>query len=292
MFLIIGGDSEIGAAAHRAMQAQGLAAAATTRRRELVDPGRPFLDLAADIDSFEPPPQTQAVCICAAIARIATCAADPKGTALINVDRTLALANKLLVRGIYVLFLSTNQVFDGRTSHVSPEAPYSPVSEYGRQKAQTETALRESMAQGAPAAILRLAKVVSTRMALLDGWVKDLSAGKPINAFCDMTLAPTPTPLVCDAIIALLRERQSGIFQFTGPRDVSYAAVAHFLAARLGVPPSLVNETSARSAGLPEGVTPLNTTLDSRLICERFGLKVPDVWEVIEETTPIGCKSG
>ena len=96
MFLIVGGDSEIGAAAHRAMQARGLAAAATTRRRELVRPERPFLDLASDISLFVPPPQTQAVCICAAIARIAACAADPKGTAFINVDQTLGTGGQAI----------------------------------------------------------------------------------------------------------------------------------------------------------------------------------------------------
>src|SRR6185437_7526621 len=146
MFLIVGGDSEIGAAAYSAMQTQGLAAAATTRRREFSSAGRPFLDLSTDIDLFEPPPRTTAVCICAAIARIAACAADPQGTAFINVDRTLALADKFLARGIYVLFLSTNQVFDGQTPNVAPDAPYSAVSEYGRQKARTEMALRERMA--------------------------------------------------------------------------------------------------------------------------------------------------
>jgi dTDP-4-dehydrorhamnose reductase len=281
MFLIVGGDSEIGAAAQRAMQAQGLAVAATTRRRELATPERPFLDLAADIDSFEPPPQTQAVCICAAIARIATCAADPDGTAFINVDRTLALSDKLLARGIYVLFLSTNQVFDGRTPHVAPDAPHSPVSEYGRQKARTEAALRERMARGAPVGILRLAKVVSARMALLDGWIANLSSGKTIGAFADMNLAPTPTGLVCAAIIALLQDRQSGIFQFTGPRDVSYAEVGRFLAARCNADPLLVKETSALSAALPEGSTPSYTTLDSSILRDRYGLEAPDVWQVI-----------
>ena len=36
MFLIVGGDSEIGAAACRAMKAQGVAVAATTRRHDQV----------------------------------------------------------------------------------------------------------------------------------------------------------------------------------------------------------------------------------------------------------------
>src|SRR5580700_8738065 len=195
MFLIVGGDSEIGAAAYRAMKAQGVSAAATTRRGEHVAADRPFLDLAAPLDDWAPPPRTQAVCFCAAIARLSACADDPQGSAQINVVQTLALVEKLLARDIAVLFLSTNQVFDGRTPQVPADAPHSPVSEYGRQKARAEAALRDRMTNGAPVAILRLAKVVSDGMPLIQGWVRELSAGKPIRVFNDMPLAPTPIDL-------------------------------------------------------------------------------------------------
>lgn len=282
MFLIVGGDSQIGAATYRAMKAQGHAVAATTRRRDRVAPDRPLLDLAAPIDDWAPPPGTRAVCICAAVARLAACADDPQGSAHVNVGQTLALAKALLARDIAVLFLSTNQVFDGRTPHVPADAPHSPVSQYGRQKARTEAALREPMADGAPVAILRLAKVVSDRMPLIDGWVRDLAAGRPIRAFNDMPLAPTPADLVCAAIGALLQDRARGIFQLTGPRDVSYADIGRFLARRLDADPQRVNETSAHTAGLPEGATPKHTTLDSGLLRVHYGLEVPDVWDVVE----------
>jgi dTDP-4-dehydrorhamnose reductase len=282
MFLIVGGDSEIGAATYRAMTARGHAVVATTRRRDRVAPGRPFLDLAEPLGDWAPPPGTRAACVCAAVARLAACADDPQGSAQINVVQTLTLADRLLANDIAVLFLSTNQVFDGCTPHVPPDAPHAPASEYGRQKARTETALREHMANGAPAAILRLAKVVSDRMPLIDGWVRDLAAGKPIRAFNDMPLAPTPTDLVCTAIAALLQDRARGIFQLTGPRDVSYADVGRFLAGYLDVAPQLVNETSAYSAGLPEGATPKYTTLDSSLLRVHYGLEVPDVWDVVQ----------
>ena len=170
MFLIVGGDSEIGAAAYRAMQAQGAAAAATTRHSDRVAPDRPFLDLAAPLDGWVPPPETQAVCLCAAMARLAACADDPEGSAHVNVVQTLALVEQLLARGIAVLFLSTNQVFDGRTPLERAEAPHSPVSEYGRQKARAEAALLRQMDNGAPVAILRLAKVVSDTMPLIGGF--------------------------------------------------------------------------------------------------------------------------
>jgi dTDP-4-dehydrorhamnose reductase len=285
MFLIVGGDSEIGAAAFAAFKPRGESVVSTTRRGDRVAEDRPFLDFAGPLDGWEPPPGTTAACVCVAVARLADCAADPQTSAHINVTQTLALVDKLLNRGIYVLFLSTNQVFDGRVPQVAPDAPHCPVSEYGRQKARTETALHDYRARGAPVGILRLAKVVSPRMALLQRWIADLANGKPIRAFGDMTLAPTPIASVCSAIGALLAERASGIFQLTGPRDVSYAEVGRFLAAKLGVEPSLVEVTSARSAGLPEGATPLHTTLESGALRNRFGLEVPDVWHVIESVT-------
>jgi dTDP-4-dehydrorhamnose reductase len=282
MFLIVGGDSEIGAVAYRAMKAQGLSVAATTRRGDRVAPDRPFLDLAAPLDDWAPPPGTQAVCLCAAIARLAACADDPIGSAHVNVVQTQALAEKLLARGIAVLFLSTNQVFDGRTPHERADAPHSPVSEYGRQKARAEKALLRQLENGAPVAILRLAKVVSDTLPLIGGWIDDLTANKQIRAFSDMTLAPTPTDLVCTAISALLQDRARGIFQLTGPRDVTYADIGRFLADFLGADPSLVSEASARSAGLPEGATPPYTTLDSSLLRVHYGLVVSDVWDIIE----------
>jgi dTDP-4-dehydrorhamnose reductase len=290
MFLIVGGDSEIGAAAYRTMRTRRHNAVATTRRRDRAASDRPFLDLTAPLEAWEPPPGTKAACMCAAIARMAACATDPVGTAYINVDRTLMLIDELIARDIFVLFLSTNQVFDGLAAHVPADTAYSPVSEYGRQKTRTEQALRDRMAHGAPLAILRLAKVISPRMPLIEGWVADLSGDKPITAFNDMMLAPTPTDLVCSAIGALMEDRASDIFQLTGPRDVAYVEVARFLQTRLGAASSLVKGTSALSAGLAEGATPPNTTLDSRPIRDRYGLEVPDIWQVIEDIFPIGAK--
>jgi dTDP-4-dehydrorhamnose reductase len=282
MFLLVGGDSEIGAATRRHLNATGEAVAATTRRRALAGSGRPLLDLAADLSSWEPAPQIAAACIFAATARLADCAADPIGSSHINVRQTLALAERLTARNIYVLFLSTNQVFDGSVAHVRAGAPASPVSEYGRQKARAEAALHERMQAGAPIGILRLAKVVSTTMPLLHGWVRALEAGTPIRAFHDMPMAPAPTELVCAAIAALLKSRAGGVFQLTGPQDVSYADVAHRLAHQLGADPALVGTVGAIEAGMPEGAAPRHTTLDSSAMRDRFGIVVPGPWGVLD----------
>jgi dTDP-4-dehydrorhamnose reductase len=283
MFLLIGGDSEIGAATARHLLKSGYLVAATTRRPEYVSSNRPFLDLSSPNTGWEPPYGTHGVCICAAVSRVVDCEKDPIGSAKVNVTATVNLCEWLVARGIYVLLLSTNQVFDGRAPHVLAEAPTCPVTEYGRQKAQTEAALRIHIAKGAPAAILRLARVVSPDFLILCNWISLLSRGMPIRAFHDMTLAPTPIEIVAKAITCLLDKQARGIFQLTGPRDVSYEALGRHVARRVGADASLVHVESTQSAGLPEGTARPHTTLDSTLLNERYGLTVPDAWVVLDE---------
>lgn len=289
MWLVIGGDSEIGAALYRRLAMLGLPVAATTRRRELAGPRRPFLDLAAPLDGWRPPEGTRAACITAAVAHLAACAADPAASAAVNVTGTLGLAEQLIARGIHVLFLSSNQVFDGTTPHVAADTPTCPVSEYGRQKARTEDVLKAQVERGASVGILRLAKVLSPTMPLLRGWVEALGAGQRIRAFGDMTMAPTPIDIVVDAIVTLMREEARGVFQLTGPRDASYADIARYLATRIGANPAMVERASA-AASMPAGATPLHTTLDSTAIRNAYGLAVPDVCETLEPFVSVAAR--
>src|SRR5229473_1942815 len=174
MWLLVGGESEIGAAAHRHLTAQGRAVALTTRRPSHESDARPLFDLSDPLDRWEPPRGTDAACIFAGVSRLAACAADSAGSAQLNVAQTLVLIERLLQRGIYVLFLSTNLVFDGSRPCMSADAPKSPVSEYGKQKARAEAALNAHAQRGAPIAILRLAKVLSPETTLFRGWVDTL----------------------------------------------------------------------------------------------------------------------
>jgi dTDP-4-dehydrorhamnose reductase len=285
MRLLIGGDSEIGAATWRYMTRRGHTVRATTRRPDRVCGDRPLLDLS-HLDHFDPPEQTRAAGIFAAIARPSDCHADPIGSARINVVQTLALVERLVARGIYVVFMSSNQVYDGETVCMPADAPTAPVSEYGHQKALAEAGLRRMMAHGHPVAILRVSKVLSPDITLLRDWVEALSAHRPITAFHDMTMAPVPIDLVAAAISAMMEDRSTGVFQLTGPRDVSYVQAGCRIAELIGADSGLVRPVSARSAGMPRGTTPRHTTLDSSLLRERHGVTVPDAWEAIAPLVP------
>jgi dTDP-4-dehydrorhamnose reductase len=232
MWLFVGGDSQIGSAAYSCCTVPAIA---TSRRRP------PFLDLS-DIGDWKPPPGITAACIFAAITSLKACADDPHGTSQVNVWGTVALADKLLWRGIPTLFISSNHVFDGSIPHVPVNSPHSPVSEYGRQKALAERLLMLRMERGLPVGILRLGKVVCGELPILKEW----RSGKPILAFSDLHIAPVDIGKVCETIYSLMGK--TGIFQLTGRRDESYLDIA-----RRTVHPSLIVESTTIEAGLPAG---------------------------------------
>jgi dTDP-4-dehydrorhamnose reductase len=280
MFLLIGGNSEIGAATARHLRAQGRRVVTTTRRAG--DPGQDelFLDLEQLPDDWLPPEGIKAACLFAAIGRLAACEADWAGSYRVNVTQTLALARKLTASGVYTLFLSSDKVFDGARPQVPADAPPSPFSAYGRQKAETESVFRTWIGEGAPAGILRLAKVVSPDMALIHGWRRQLAMGEPIRPFRDMRMAPTPIALVAKAIGRLIEDGAPVTAQLTGPQDISYAEGARFIVEEMGADPHLVEEASALESGMPASATPRHTTLDSGYLAGRYDLVAPGPWAV------------
>jgi dTDP-4-dehydrorhamnose reductase len=272
MFLIVGANSEIGSATARLLRAQHHRIVTTTRRPSEANSDRVLLDFDRPVESFEIPNPVVAACIFVAVARMAACEHDPIGSTRINVERTVSLIDRLAARGIYTLFLSTDKVFNGDTPQVPVEAPTSPVSEYGRQKAEAERQLRLRMDAGAPIGMLRLAKVISPGMALIAAWKQELAAGRSIRAFADMTMAPTPMDMVASSISQMMVDRLPVLAQLSGPRDVTYAEVGRFLAERIGVDPGLVEPVRANESGMPRGSTPRNTTLDSSYIGQKYSL--------------------
>jgi dTDP-4-dehydrorhamnose reductase len=65
-------------------------------------------------------------------------------------------------------------------------------------------------------------------MALVATWKQELAAGRPLRAFTNMTMAPTPVDLVASAIAHVMEDHLPVVAQLTGPRDVSYAEVGRF----------------------------------------------------------------
>src|SRR6266851_3934582 len=131
--LIVGGDSMIGRALVERIRCSGGEAAGTTRRGDAAQPL--FADLGTkrwNLDgSFD------VAIICAAVARFADCSRDPAASRGVNVDGVVSIATELASRGSRILFVSTNSVFDGSVPRPLARDNLAPVTEYGKQKAET-----------------------------------------------------------------------------------------------------------------------------------------------------------
>jgi dTDP-4-dehydrorhamnose reductase len=274
--LVVGGDGVLGAALVDALIAAGRDVVATTRRAPPT-PGRLLLDLAAPLVDWPALPRVACAWLCAAVTSQAACERDPQGSWRVNVEQTVALAERLARDGARVVFLSTSQVFDGSRARRTPADPPSPLTEYGRQKAAAEARLRAAL--GSRLVIARLTKVVAPDAPLFRGWLTALRRGETIRAFTDLRCAPLPLAWVAQALVRLGAQPVAGIVHLSGERDVSYHEAACHLARRLGVDPALVQPGSAVEAGLPAGLRPAHTTLERNGWDPGPGLPWPTVAE-------------
>jgi dTDP-4-dehydrorhamnose reductase len=228
--LIIGANGTIGSALEKHLRKNKVAVQGTSRK------GAPHLALNLENpDAWPELPVADVTYLCAAITKLDECEQNPEATRIINVERLQKIAKKLLTRGSFVVFLSSNQVFDGGMPARDAE-----------QKAEFERWLLTSRK---PAAILRLTKVISEPLPIIHTWKKALLAGQTIEAFDDLVMAPITLSNTITALEQIGQKKRAGIFQLSG-EDISYFQLAKRLAKSLNVSESLVSPISAQSKGI------------------------------------------
>lgn len=278
-WLVVGGDGLIGRALVSRARSDGRAVLATTRRCREAGPSRPFLELAQDPASWTLPGPVSVAFLLAAAANQASCCADPAVSRRVNVDHTVALARRLVGQGAFVVFTSTNLVFDGEQAGYPTCASPSPTSEYGRQKAEAERAL---LALGPSVAVVRLTKVLSADMPLIGSWVEKLRNGESVTAFTDLICAPMPVGFVAEALARIGAAGRGGLFHLSGADEVTYADLARLLARRLGAERDLVRPVTSAEAGIKLQAIPRHSSLDAGGVAAAFDLPPPRLDAVIE----------
>jgi dTDP-4-dehydrorhamnose reductase len=277
--LVIGADGLVGGALVRRLRDSGQPVAATTRRRANVTEDRIYLDLTEPPDNWTFPWPIGVATICAGITKAQACKDDPRATGAVNNQGMTSLIAALAAAGAFVIFLSTNQVFDGSKPFQVPHASLSPITEYGRQKAEVE---RRMMQYDERAAIVRFAKILGPQPALIPTWVGQLSKGEPIHPFSDMTMAPIPLSCAVTVLSLVAEFRFSGIFQLSGQEDITYADAACLGAKILGLDSTLIQPVTGAQSGTYTEPIPSYTSLSIDRLRSTFGIVPPDARWTIE----------
>ena len=277
--LVIGADSVVGNALSKGLKRSGKTVLETSRRRETLSDNRIFLDFEKNISLSSIPDRVAVAFFCVAFNSLEYCYREPVKTALVNVDHTVKLAEELVKAGTFVVFLSTNLVYDGSIPFTKADMPACPRTEHGRQKAEAEKRL---LALGDSVSVIRFTKIFGPDMHLIQEWILTLQNKKVIRPFSDKVVSPLLLAFAVEVLCHMAERRLSGVVQVSGDRDVTYAELAYAIAQRMGTARDLVQPVSVRESGLSLEHLPKNTTLDTLRLAQDFEMKAPAVLSNID----------
>jgi len=285
--LVVGGDSLVGGAVTRAFKEQGKQVFSTTRQRHTLDSERLFLDFEIP-ESLVIPEVVDSVLIIAAATNYDRCERDPQAR-VINVELIPRLARSLLGLGLHVTFISTNSVFGGETAWPSEDAPHAPGIPYAQQKSDGEKAIREAAAElgaGDRLCVTRLTKILAADTSPIPAWLDSWSRGQPIEPFADLVFAPMSVNFVGQSLAHIGELRLSGNLHLSGSENVNYVEFAKAIAAKLGVPPSLIQPTTSTAKGVHIAFKPTYSGIGMTRTTNLTGLSPQPLDQVLDDLFP------
>ena len=198
------------------------------------------------------------------------------------VEGSAMAATAARAAGAGFIHLSSDMVFDGASGPFDEAAPLSPITPYGRAKADAERAVRTACPHAVIARCSLLYRLDPPDRSLA-GWLGGLAHGDAYPLFTDEIRCPAQVDDVADALLALARQLASNeaktmppIVHLVGPRAISRHDFGRLVLVALGKDPDLA--TPALSAGAqpprPRELRLLARATPASLLA---GLRAPDV---------------
>ncbi|MCV6596804.1 MAG: dTDP-4-dehydrorhamnose reductase [Mangrovicoccus sp.] len=200
---------------------------------------------------------------------------------MINATTPGAIAQAAAAKGLPLVHVSTDYVFDGAGEFpFSVDAPTAPLGAYGRTKLAGEDAVR---AAGGTCAILRTSWVVSAHGNNFIKTMLRLGAERDqLTIVADQIGGPTPAAALADACLAVAAQlvqdpSKAGVYHVSGGPDVSWADFAREIFSQSGLSCEVVDIPSSDYP--TPAKRPHNSRMDNSLTETVFGLPRPD-WRV------------
>ena len=276
-YLVVGIDGMLGAAIHARLSRADCRVIGTSRRGS---PGTIRLDLSQPASSWKLPPYINVAFLCAGMTSVPMCREIPKLAWAVNVTGTAELARRLAANGAFVVFPSSNRVFDGSVPYQRAEAPTCPRTEYGRTKAAAEECL---LALGDAAGVIRFTKILGQSTRLIKDWKASATTARVVQPFIDMKMAPISITRAVDIMLGIGLSRTAHISQASGAEDVTYETACRFAWALMGADVSLVSPIQCRDASVLVDHVPKFTTLDAHRVTSLTGLSPPSIEATLQD---------
>jgi dTDP-4-dehydrorhamnose reductase len=206
----------------------------------VMSPGRQELDLAADaatagIVALQPTHVVHA----AAATDVERCEQDPSWAYAVNAAGTRRVAEACRAMGAWLLYVSTDYVFDGSkcTPYMEGDPP-APLNVYGRSKLAGEVQVQALVPQWAIVRTAWLYGHVGRNFVVTI--LKRLQAGNLLTVVADQTGSPSYARDLAEGIAQLVARQATGIFHLTNSGSCSRFECAQAIAREVGADPARV----------------------------------------------------
>jgi dTDP-4-dehydrorhamnose reductase len=160
-----------------------------------------------------------AVIHCAALSRTKDCEQDPKRARRINVQATANLAQ--LSRDIPFIFLSSGEVFDGKTGWYSESDEPKPINVYGQMKLEAERVVLQNPRH----TVVRIVLTAGTSQGGDRSFVEDMcraaKSGKDVPLYADEFRCPLPAGAIARAMWELVGLERPALYHLGGAERLS-----------------------------------------------------------------------
>jgi dTDP-4-dehydrorhamnose reductase len=200
-----------------------------------------------------------AVINCAAYTNVEKAESEAELAHKVNAEAVGKLGSAAKDAGVWVLHISTDFVFDGKSDrpYVETDTP-NPINVYGASKLAGEELLVES---GCRYCIMRVEWTYgSAGNNFVAKMIKLAKANRKLKVVDDQIGSPTATTEVAEAICKLLPKRPEGLFHFASAGYVSRFEMAKFIFDKLNMS---VDLSSCKTTDFPTvAARPLNSRFD------------------------------
>lgn len=244
--LIIGGDSKIGTALHRRLINKNSIVWKTTRKKRIKQ-NEFYFNLEEEmLDTSFPKIKFDFVFMCASITSLDYCNKFPELSYKVNVVNTLKVLKYFIRKESFIIFFSTNLVFDGLKPNCRITEPLNPCTEYGKQKTLVENELSKLPNN----AIFRLTKIIDYNFKLFDNWIEDLNNLNTISPFYDMKMSPVWIDDLIEFLLKYLEKPEKGVFHVSALDEITYYEAANYIVRKLRLDINNVVPISAKSVNI------------------------------------------
>lgn len=181
----------------------------------------------------------------AALGDVDSCERDRGLAWSTTVEPSVTLARWASKTGAFLVYLSSDYVFDGETGNYGEHHPPNPVNYYGLTKLMGEVAFRASAADSA---IIRASSIYGLgpgRKNFAKFLIERLKKGEEVKALVDQYTTPTQAQLLAEAVVEVVERRLTGTFHVVGER-MSRHQFGIGVARLLGFDEALVKEAGMK----------------------------------------------